>query len=52
MPRFSDDDVLDFMVLEAIAARAAVEEEEAQKKADKQREKDAWKKAAATELPG
>lgn len=40
IPRLSDDDVIDFMVLEAIALKVAKEEDDARKKAEKEN----WKK--------
>lgn len=33
MPRFSDDDVIDYMVLEAVVIKSRAEEEKAAKKA-------------------
>lgn len=41
MPRFSDDDVLDFMVLEALQARG----NEDTRKAEKDAEKDRFRKS-------
>ena len=47
MPRFSDDDVIDFLVTEAITRRAAAAAEKDRAK----QERDQWKKGAA-DLPG
>lgn len=52
MPEFSHDDMLNFMVTEAVVARAREEAEELEEKADKQREVDAWRRNAKAELPG
>jgi hypothetical protein len=46
MPRFTEDDALNFMVTEAALAHASEEAEMSDEKAAKQREKDAWKKQA------
>jgi hypothetical protein len=45
LPMFSEDDVMDFMVTEAITIRALEEQRDAQEKADAEREKRAWKNA-------
>lgn len=44
MPQFSEDDVLDFMVLEALTSRAAVE----QRDAEKQQERKRWMSPEST----
>jgi hypothetical protein len=41
-PKVSEDDVIDFMVMEAVAVKVNKEDQEAQKK----REKEEWKKRA------
>lgn len=51
MPRFCDDDVMDFMVCEATVAHALEEQAEAEEKVAEQREQAAWKKDTST-LPG
>jgi hypothetical protein len=38
-----EDDVVDYMVMEAVAIKASKEDQEAQKKAQKEKEKEAWK---------
>jgi len=48
MPRFSDDDVMNFKVTEAVIAHAREIAQEAEEKAAKKREEDAWKRNAAT----
>ncbi len=40
LPQFSEDDVIDFMVTEAVVYRAAAD----QAKADKEAERKAWRK--------
>jgi hypothetical protein len=40
LPRFSEDDVLDYMISESLACKLW----EAEEKAAKKRERDAWKK--------
>lgn len=48
MPRFSEDDYIDFCVIEALAVRAARDEKEAHK----QQEIKDWKKGAKDLAPG
>jgi hypothetical protein len=43
-PKFSEDEVLDFMVKEAVIHRGKMEEAEMQKAADQKAERDAWRK--------
>ena len=52
MPALTDDDVLDFMVTEAVVLRVEQEAAEAERKAAKDREKAAWKANTAKDLPG
>ena len=52
MPEFTHDDALNFMVTEAVVAHASEDLEDAEKKREQQRERDAWKRNAKTELPG
>lgn len=47
LPSFSDDDVIDFQITEALVVRAAHERGEAQKK----QEREAWK-AQHRQMPG
>ena len=47
MPRFSDDDVIDFLVTEAVAQRVV----DAKEKAQKEAERAAWRQGASN-LPG
>lgn len=44
IPPFGDDDVIDFLVTEAVASKVAKQDQEAQKDAQKEAEKEAWKK--------
>lgn len=43
-PKVSDDDVTDYMVMEAVAIKAAHEDEKAQKEAEEKRKRDEFKK--------
>jgi hypothetical protein len=43
-PRLSDDDVIDYMVMEAVCLRVAREDEKAKKAAEKQAEIEQFKK--------
>jgi hypothetical protein len=43
MPRFSEDDVIDYMVLEAVMLKARHEDAEAQKEAEKEAARKKWK---------
>lgn len=42
-PTVSDDDVLDFMVMEAVTLKVQAEDAAAAKKAEQEREKKEWK---------
>jgi hypothetical protein len=42
-PVLADDDVIDYMVMEAVAIKAQKEDVEAQKKAEKEQEREKWK---------
>lgn len=48
MPKFSEDDYLDFCVLEALTVRGANDQKEAEKK----KKMDEWKKGASELVPG
>lgn len=48
LPRFAEDDALNFMVTEAALAHVAEEEKLAEESAAKKREKDAWKEGASS----
>lgn len=43
-PRLSDDDVIDYMVMEAVCLRAGREDEKDRKKAEKDAEMEKWRK--------
>jgi hypothetical protein len=43
LPQFSDDDVLDFMVTEAVVVHAAAEEQHEREKAEKKAKREAWR---------
>lgn len=45
-PQICDDDVIDYMIMEAVSVRVTREEQ----KAEKEREKQEWKKKGRTEL--
>lgn len=42
-PVFSQDDVLDYMVMEAVTLKALTQRREAQEKQEKHQERDSWK---------
>lgn len=43
-PRLSEDDVIDYMVMEAVCLRVQREDEKHRKEAEKQSEMDQWRK--------
>jgi hypothetical protein len=43
-PQVSDDDVIDFMVAEAVTLKVLAEDDQARKKAEKEREREEFKK--------
>ena len=42
-PEISDDDVVDYMVMEAVAIKVRLEDEELRKEAEDKKRRDAWK---------